>query len=287
MRIHFLSGDIPPHYNNKHRHDYVALNHRAQVVDNNAKALTLRELYLRQIGNYFGAYKRLLFGRTLEEQSTPRHNNTMKHSNMSNSSKFHPTHRHESLGKDQVDLPKHSCLRKVCSVPATHYTPAFKIKEDKEKEEKNEFRQNRVSYDSLLNDKDEVDAQASFQSDTGKRLGKTKSHLRRRHSTKSRNIGSRLSLIFGMEDMTTDSTSILKDSRHPSISTISGNQSILLKNTGIDISKFILTIIGVSYYSYAKIMQYNLIDKSIYCYRYNLRITTRHECTHFRTHCRA
>ena len=85
----------------------------------------------------------------------------------------------------------------------------------------------------MLSDKDEIEMSHSFKCSIKENPNKISNEKLRHSSSKSRHIGSRLSLIFGMEDMITDSTSILKDSRHPSISTISATQPVFEKNKGI------------------------------------------------------
>ena len=188
-------------------------NYSTYSESNNARALSLRELYCRQLGNYFSAYKNLIFGARKnvakpKQRNCTRCKNTIMHKN--------------------DDLSQQSCLRKVSSLPVTNYKPAFIVKDNNQTEMK--LRQNRVSYDSMLAEKEEID-KSSKSSHKNKPIFQKQNSIR--SSTKSRNVGSRLSLIFGMEDMTTDSTSILKDSRHPSISTISGSHALIGKKTGM------------------------------------------------------
>ena len=61
---------------------------------------------------------------------------------------------------EKRDVPKQSCLRKVSSLPATDYTEAFTIKD--ETQEEKPLRRNRVSYDCMLNDKDQTDTSFFF-----------------------------------------------------------------------------------------------------------------------------
>ena len=184
-------------------------------VRNNAQALSLRELYCRQLGNYFSAYKNLIFGgpKQMEKRSVTQQRKCTRCKN--------------NISHVNDDVAQQSCLRKVSSLPATHYKPAFIVKDESQTE--NSLRHNRVSYDSMLNDKDEFE-KSSKTGSKNRPVFQNQNSIRL--STKSRNVGSRLSLIFGMEDVMTDSTSILKDSRHPSISTISGSQALIGKKTG-------------------------------------------------------
>ena len=216
-----------PHCNNKPQEDHESIQYKNQFIARNARALTLRELYCRQIGNYFGAYKKLMFGSSGEpERYTYAYNKNG--GRCSGSCKHHLKHMDRNVATDQVNFSKQSSVRKVASLPATHCTPAFVVKEDTQQD--NTIRQNRVSYDSMLSDKEGVERSHSFKENQNKPPNEK---LRHSSSRNSRRIGSRLSLIFGMEDMITDSTSILKDSRHPSISAISGTQPIFEKNKGI------------------------------------------------------
>lgn len=198
------------------------INNRPPYIANNAKALTLRELYIRQIGNIFSAYKSIMFGGQ-KRQSIPKCSNQASHecSRCDYSCTDRQNSRDDNVDQEMGNYPKQSCLRKVSSLPATQYTPAFIGKDDTQKKDA-QMRKNRVSYDSMLNDKDDLDY----------RQTKGQHTHERKQSTKSKSIGSRLSLIFSIEDMTTDSTSILKDARHPSVLTISGNQPRLTKNIG-------------------------------------------------------
>ena len=212
----YFKGNYASQYNSKHPDDENIIDYPSHFVASNAKALSLRELYCRQLGNYFSAYKKLLLGGSQNSKKPL----TMKHNKC--------TKCRNSVKLENEDVSQQSCLRKVSSLPATHYKPAFIVKGDSQTE--GSLRHNRVSYDSMLNDGDTMD-------EASKSGSKNKITFQRQNSNrlsmKSRNIGSRLSLIFGMEDMTTDSTSILKDSRHPSISTISGSQVLIGKKTGI------------------------------------------------------
>ena len=191
-------------------------------MSNNAQALSLRELYCRQLGNYFSAYKNLIFGgpKQVEKRSVTQQRKCTRCKN--------------NILYVNEDVAQQSCLRKVSSLPDSHYKPAFIVKDDSQME--NSLRHNRVSYDSMLNDKDEVE-KSSKTGRNNRSVFQNQNSIRL--STKSRNVGSRLSLIFGMEDVMTDSTSILKDSRHPSISTISGSQALVGKKTGNMIIQFL------------------------------------------------
>ena len=219
-----------PHCNNKSQDDHESIQYKNQFIASNAKALTLRELYCRQIGNYFGAYKKVIFGSSGEPKRYTRSYNR-NGAKCSGHCKHHLKHIDRNTANDQVNLSKQSSVRKVASLPVTHYTPAFVAKDDSQKD--NTIRQNRVSYDSMLSDKDEIEMSHSFKCSIKENPNKISNEKLRHSSSKSRHIGSRLSLIFGMEDMITDSTSILKDSRHPSISTISATQPVFEKNKGI------------------------------------------------------
>ena len=218
---------MPSDPNNMHPDDYEAVNFKTSFKANNAKALTLRELYYRQLGNCLGVYRNLVFGTSRDESpySSPQNRIYAKY-------KYdeYIKSMEESKEKNKNNAPKQSCLRKVSSLPATDYMAAFTTKD--ETNEEKQLRRNRVSYDCELNDKDEMDTIGSHKSNLKNKTSNSQDQRQRRNSSKSRNIGSRLSLIFSIEDMTTDSTSILKDIRHPSISTISGNQSNLGQNSG-------------------------------------------------------
>ena len=184
-------------------------------MTSNAKALTLRELYFRQIGNYFGVYKKILFGSSGEREKTS-HSHNRKRRRCSNACKNNFRNCDSNVAADQINLSKQASMRKVSSLPGTHYIPAFVSKDETQKD--NTMRQNRVSYDSILSDKDDVETSYAYKSSAKQNSNKVLNERLRHSSSKSKHIGSRLSLIFGMEDMITDSTSILKDSRYPSIS---------------------------------------------------------------------
>ena len=135
-----------------------------------------------------------------------------------------------SVRNDIRNVPKQHSFRKVSSLPTTEYTAAFTAKD--EIPEEKPLKSNRVTYDCMLNDRDAIDLSFSNKAQIRNKTSMSQDQHQRNNSKKSRDMGSRLGLIFSIEDMTTDSTSILKDSRHPSISTICGKQSILGHNAG-------------------------------------------------------
>ena len=213
---------IASYSNNFHLEDSEVVNDTRSPT-NNAKALSLRELYCQQIGNCLETYRRILLGRPRQEKGSlqcivNKPPNCVKYANR------YPKRSNDFPGMDKKEPPNESCLRKVSSTTSSDYRVAFTTKYDEHSEKL--LKNNRFSNDSILSDTPDSGVPFFYKSSIQKAASRSQNSHTKSALSKRRNIGSRLSLIFSIEDMTTDSTSILKDSRHPSVSSITGKQFI-------------------------------------------------------------